>query len=38
MYAQPWDSKQILESGAMPPEAAHKLLEVLDKYSPRQVR
>jgi SH3 domain-containing YSC84-like protein 1 len=33
MYGQPWDSKQILESGAKPPAAAAKLLSALNKYS-----
>jgi lipid-binding SYLF domain-containing protein len=37
MYGQPWDNKQILTSGAQPPKGAAKLLEVLNKYSPRQV-
>jgi lipid-binding SYLF domain-containing protein len=36
MYGQPWDTKQILTSGATPSAAAGKLLEVLSKYSPRQ--
>ncbi|HUI81367.1 MAG TPA: lipid-binding SYLF domain-containing protein [Bryobacteraceae bacterium] len=36
MYGQPWDNKQILLSGATPPAAAGKLLEVLNKYSPRE--
>jgi lipid-binding SYLF domain-containing protein len=36
MYGQPWDNKQILTSGANPPAGAAKLLEVLNKYSPRQ--
>ena len=36
MYGQPWDNKQILSSGATPPAGASKLLEVLNKYSPRQ--
>ena len=33
MYGQPWDSKQILGSGAKPPEAATKLIAELNKYS-----
>jgi len=33
MYGQRWDSKQILESGAKPPEAADKLIQMLNKYS-----
>lgn len=37
MYGQPWDNKQILTSGAKPPEAAAKLLSTLNKYSPREV-
>jgi len=36
MYGQPWDNKQILLSGATPPKAAGKLIEVLNKYSPRE--
>jgi SH3 domain-containing YSC84-like protein 1 len=36
MYGQRWTSKQILTSGAKPPAAAEKLLEVLSKYSPRK--
>jgi SH3 domain-containing YSC84-like protein 1 len=36
MYGQRWDNKQILESGAMPPAAASKLLADLNKYSPRE--
>jgi len=36
MYGQPWDNKQILLSGATPPKSAGKLLEVLNKYSPRE--
>jgi len=36
MYGQRWDNKQILESGAMPPAAASKLLGELNKYSPRE--
>jgi lipid-binding SYLF domain-containing protein len=35
MYGQKWDSKQILGSGAKPPEAASKLIAVLNKYSMR---
>jgi lipid-binding SYLF domain-containing protein len=33
MYGQPWDSKQILTSGAKPPAAASKLITSLNKYS-----
>jgi lipid-binding SYLF domain-containing protein len=36
MYGQPWDNKKVLTSGAKPPAAAAKLLEVLSKYSPRK--
>jgi SH3 domain-containing YSC84-like protein 1 len=36
MYGQRWDSKQILSSGAKPPEAASKLIAELNKYSPRE--
>jgi lipid-binding SYLF domain-containing protein len=36
MYGQRWDSKQILGSGAKPPESASKLLAELNKYSPRE--
>jgi len=36
MYGQEWDNKQILLSGAKPPAGAAKLLEVLNKYSPRE--
>jgi lipid-binding SYLF domain-containing protein len=36
MYGQPWDNKKVLTSGAKPPAAAGKLLEVLSKYSPRK--
>jgi lipid-binding SYLF domain-containing protein len=35
MYGQRWESKQILNSGAKPPEAASKLLAALNKYSMR---
>jgi lipid-binding SYLF domain-containing protein len=35
MYGQKWDSKQILGSGAKPPETASKLLAALNKYSMR---
>jgi len=37
MYGQPWDNKQILTSGATPPAGAKKLIDVLNKYSARQV-
>jgi len=33
MYGERWDSKQILGSGAKPPEAATKLIAELNKYS-----
>lgn len=36
MYGQRWESKQILGSGAKPPEAASKLIEELNKYSPHE--
>jgi SH3 domain-containing YSC84-like protein 1 len=36
MYGQPWDNKQILTSGAKPPEAAGKMLAALNKYSARK--
>jgi len=36
MYGQRWTSKQILGSGAKPPESAHKLLGELNRYSPRR--
>jgi SH3 domain-containing YSC84-like protein 1 len=35
MYGQPWDNKQVLNSGAKPPAAADKLIAELNKYSPR---
>ncbi len=38
MYGQRWTSKQILTSGAKPPEAAAKLLAELNKYSSRKTR
>ncbi len=38
MYGQDWTSKQILGSGAKPPEAAGKLIAVLNKYSPKENR
>jgi lipid-binding SYLF domain-containing protein len=38
MYGQKWDSKQILGSGAKPPDTASKLLAELNKYSPRQTK
>ena len=37
MYGKPWTNRQILNSGANPPAAAHKLLELLSKYSMRKV-
>ena len=36
MYGQRWTSKQILGSGAKPPEMAAKLIAELNKYSPRR--
>ena len=36
MYGQRWESKQILGSGAKPPEAASKLIAELNKYSPHE--
>ncbi len=36
MYGQPWDNKRVLASGLKPPEAAAKLLAVLNKYSARK--
>src|ERR1019366_7013832 len=36
LYGQRWTSKQILGSGAKMPEAASKLIAVLNKYSMRQ--
>lgn len=36
IYGQRWNSKQILTSGAKPSAAAQKLIEVLNKYSPRK--
>ncbi len=36
MYGKPWTSREILTSGATPPAAARKLLDVLAKYSPRK--
>ena len=36
LYGQRWDNKQILTSGAQPPEEASKLIALLNKYSPRQ--
>ena len=36
MYGQRWDNKQILGSGAKPPESASKLMTVLNKYSSRK--
>jgi lipid-binding SYLF domain-containing protein len=36
MYGQRWDTKQIIDSGAKPPEAASKLLAALNKYSMRK--
>ena len=38
MYAQRWDSKQILTSGAKPPAMAGKLVAELNKYSMRKTR
>ncbi len=36
MYGQRWTGKEILGSGAKPPEAAGKLIAILNKYSPRK--
>lgn len=36
LYGQRWENRQILNSSVRPPAAAHKLIAVLDKYSPRQ--
>jgi hypothetical protein len=36
MYGQRWNSKQILTSGAKPSAGAAKLIEVVNKYSPRR--
>jgi lipid-binding SYLF domain-containing protein len=36
MYGEKWDTGQIINSGATPPPSAAKLLEVLNKYSPRK--
>jgi len=36
MYGKPWNSKQILNSGAKPPAAADRLLSVLNKFSMRK--
>jgi SH3 domain-containing YSC84-like protein 1 len=36
LYGQPWDNKHVLASGLKPPAAAGKLIEALNKYSPRQ--
>jgi SH3 domain-containing YSC84-like protein 1 len=36
MYGKRWTSRQILNSGATPPAAAAKLLELLTKYSMRK--
>src|SRR5258705_7809012 len=36
MYGQRWNTKQILGSGAKPPETASKLIGELNKYSPRE--
>jgi SH3 domain-containing YSC84-like protein 1 len=36
MYGKRWTSRQILNSGATPPAAAGKLLELLTKYSMRK--
>ena len=37
MYGKPWTNRQILNSGANPPAAANKLLQLLSKYSMRKV-
>jgi lipid-binding SYLF domain-containing protein len=36
MYGKRWTSKDILNSGAQPPEASRKLLDLLTKYSMRK--
>jgi lipid-binding SYLF domain-containing protein len=36
MYGQRWGNKQILTSGAKPPEMASRLLTILNKYSSRK--
>ncbi len=36
MYGKRWTTRQILESGAKPPRAAAKLLDLLTKYSMRK--
>jgi lipid-binding SYLF domain-containing protein len=36
MYGQRWESKQILGSGAKPPEMAARLIAALNKYSSRR--
>jgi len=36
MYGQRWSSKQIIGSGATPPPAAKKLIDLLTKYSMRK--
>ena len=36
MYGKPWSSREILNSGATPPAAARKLLNLLTKYSPKK--
>jgi lipid-binding SYLF domain-containing protein len=36
MYGKPWTNREILSSGATPPAAARKLLDVLAKYSPKK--
>jgi lipid-binding SYLF domain-containing protein len=36
MYGKRWDNKQILTSGATPPEMASRLLTILNKYSSRK--
>ena len=36
MYGQKWTTKQILGSGAKTPAGAAKLIEVLNKYSPKR--
>jgi lipid-binding SYLF domain-containing protein len=37
MYGKAWTAREILGSGATPPAAAHKLLDVLAKFSPKKV-
>jgi lipid-binding SYLF domain-containing protein len=38
MYGKRWTSKQIIGSGATPPPAAAKLIDLVTKYSMRKSR